>query len=212
MTREDHRPDRLRPSRHEASYEPCSTFTPLVSDPPHLAFHNDLHAEPGRRRYPCEHRSPHGLQWKDSLLGREQKYSFHLFDVAAVFKLPWSWQLGESPWNVETRLITSAGVLTGADESGLMMTIVPVLALSGWKGLVTFDAGGGAGFFSNYKFGAQNFGGPAQLVATMGVRVSPFAHAYAGFRVQHFSDAGLYGSSSLGVDMYILELGYQFHP
>jgi hypothetical protein len=132
--------------------------------------------------------------------------------VAAVFKLPWSWQLGESPWNVETRLISSAGVLTGADESGLMMTIVPVLALSGWKGLVTFDAGGGAGFFSNYKFGAQNFGGPAQLVATMGVRVSPFAHAYAGLRVQHFSDAGLYGSSSLGVDMYILELGYLFHP
>ena len=153
-----------------------------------------------------------GFSGKTPLLGREQKYSFHLFDVAAVFKLPWSWQLGESPWNVETRLITSAGVLTGADESGLMMTIVPVLALSGWKGLVTFDAGGGAGFFSNYKFGAQNFGGPAQLVATMGVRVSPFAHAYAGFRVQHFSDAGLYGSSSLGVDMYILELGYQFHP
>jgi hypothetical protein len=153
-----------------------------------------------------------GFSGKTPLLGREQKYSFHLFDVAAVFKLPWSWQLGKSPWNVETRLITSAGVLTGADESGLMMTIVPVLALSGWKGLVTFDAGGGAGFFSNYKFGAQNFGGPAQLVATMGVRVSPFAHAYAGFRVQHFSDAGLYGSSSLGVDMYILELGYQFHP
>ncbi|MEP6958849.1 MAG: acyloxyacyl hydrolase [Nitrospirota bacterium] len=153
-----------------------------------------------------------GFSGKTPLLGREQKYSFHLFDVAAVFKLPWSWQLGESPWNVETRLITSAGVLTGADESGLMMTIVPVLALSGWKGLVTFDAGVGAGFFSNYKFGAQNFGGPAQLVATMGVHVSPFAHAYAGFRVQHFSDAGLYGSSSLGVDMYILELGYQFHP
>jgi hypothetical protein len=151
-----------------------------------------------------------GFSGKTPLLGREQKYSFHLFDVAAVFKLPWSWQLGESPWNVETRLISSAGVLTGADESGLMMTIVPVLALSGWKGLVTFDAGGGAGFFSNYKFGAQNFGGPAQLVATMGVRVSPFAHAYAGFRVQHFSDAGLYGSSSLGADMYIAELGYQF--
>jgi len=99
--------------------------------------------------------------------------------------------------------------LIGADESGLMMTIVPVLALSGWKGLVTFDAEGGAGFFSNYMFGAQNCGGPAQLVATMGVRVSPLAHAYEGFRVQHFSDAGLYGPSSLGVDMYIGELGYQ---
>ena len=87
------------------------------------------------------------------------------------------------------------------------MTAVPNLALNGWEGLVTFDGGVGAGFFSNHKFGMQDFGGPVQIVATMGVRVN---HAYAGFRVQHFSDAGLYGPSSLVVDMYIVELGYQF--
>jgi hypothetical protein len=91
-----------------------------------------------------------------------------------------------------------------------MMTAVPALALSGWEGLVALDAGVGAGFFSNQMFGVQDFGGPVQIVATMGVRVNPFSHAYAGFRVQHFSDAGVYGSSSLGVDMYIAELGYRF--
>jgi hypothetical protein len=143
-------------------------------------------------------------------MGKEQQYYFHLTDVAAVIKLPWSRQLGESTWSLETRLIASAGLLTGANESGLMMTAVPVLALNGWEGLVTFDAGVGAGFFSNHKFGMQDFGGPVQIVATMGVRVNPFSHAYAGFRVQHFSDAGLYGSSSLGADMYIAELGYRF--
>ena len=89
---------------------------------------------------------------------------------------------------------------------------MPELALSGWEGLVTFDAGTGAGFFSTYRFGMQDFGGPVQIVATMGVRVNPFSHAYAGFRAQHFSDAGLYGSSSLGVDMYIVELRYRFQP
>jgi hypothetical protein len=151
-----------------------------------------------------------GFGEKIPLMGKEQKYYFHLYDVAAVIKLPWSWPLGESTLGLETRLITSAGLLTAAGESGLMMTVVPELALSGWEGLVTFDAGAGAGFFSNYKFGAQDFGGPVQIVATMGVRVNPFSHAYTGFRVQHFSDAGLYGSSSLGVDMYIVELGYRF--
>ena len=151
-----------------------------------------------------------GFSATTPLLGKEQKYVFYLADVAAVFTLPWSWQLGESAWNLETRLLTSAGVLTGASEKALMMTFVPGLALSGWKALVTLDAGVGAGVLSNYKFGDQNFGGPAQTVATMGVRVSPFAHAYGGFHVQHFSDAGLYGSSSLGVDMYIVELGYRF--
>ena len=56
-----------------------------------------------------------------------------------------------------------------------MVTVVPELALSGWEGLVTFDAGVGAGFFSNYKFGMQDFGGPVQIVATVGVRVNPFS-------------------------------------
>ena len=90
------------------------------------------------------------------------------------------------------------------------MTIVPDLALNGWNGFVTFDAGAGAGFFSNYKFGEQDFGGPAHIVATIGLRVDPFSHAYDGFRLQDYSDAGLYGRSSLDVDLYIVELGYRF--
>ena len=151
-----------------------------------------------------------GFGEKVPLLGEKQKYYFHLYDIAAVIKLPWSWPLGEGTWNIETRLIASAGLLTAANESGLMMTAVPGLALSGWEGLVTFDAGVGAGLFSNHTFGMHDFGGPVQIVATSGIRVSPFSHAYTGFRVQHFSDAGLYGPSRLGVDMYIVELGYRF--
>jgi hypothetical protein len=151
-----------------------------------------------------------GFGEKVPLMGKEQKYYFHLYDIAAVIKLPWSWPLGESTWGLETRLLTSAGILTGANESSLIMTVVPGLALNGWKGLVTFDAGAGAGFFTNHKFGEQDFGGPVQIAATVGVRVNPFSHAYTGFRVQHFSDAGLYGPSSVGVDMYIVELGYRF--
>ena len=150
-----------------------------------------------------------GFGEKIPLMGKEQKYYFHLYDIAAVIKLPWSWPLGESRWSLDTRLIASAGLLTGANESSLMMTAVPVLALSGWNGLVTLDTGVGAGFFSNHKFGIQDFGGPVQIVATSGIRVNPFPHAYTGFRVHHFSDAGLYGPSSLSVDMYIVELGYQ---
>jgi lipid A 3-O-deacylase PagL len=151
-----------------------------------------------------------GFSEKTPLLGKQQKYYFHMTDVAAVFRLPWSWPLGGNSWNLETRLITSAGLLQAVSDSALMVTVVPDLALSVWEGLITFDAGAGLGFFSNYKFGAQDFGGPVQIVATTGVRVNPFSHAYAGFRLQHFSDAGMYGPSSLGVDLYIVELGYTF--
>lgn len=151
-----------------------------------------------------------GFTGKTPFLGREQKYNFHLTDVAAVFKLPWSWPLGESHWSLETRLITSAGLLAAAGESGLMATVVPCLALSGWNRFVSIDAGAGAGFFSRDKFGIQDFGGPVQIVATVGIQVNPISHAYAGFRLQHFSDAGIYGPHTLGVDMYIVEVGYRF--
>jgi hypothetical protein len=76
-----------------------------------------------------------GFGEKIPLLGKEAKYNFHLYDVAAVLKLPWSWPIGESMWGLETRLIASAGLLTGVNESGLMMTVVPDLALRGWGGL-----------------------------------------------------------------------------
>jgi hypothetical protein len=86
----------------------------------------------------------------------------------------------------------------------------PDLILTGWDELISFDAGAGAGLFSRQQYGSQDFGGPAQLVATIGMRFSPFTHSYADFHLLHFSDAGLYGSDSLGVDMFIFEVGYKF--
>jgi hypothetical protein len=151
-----------------------------------------------------------GFSGKTPLLGRQQKYSFNLYDIAALWRLTWQWPLGDTDWKLETRLMTSAGALEGAGETGLMATLVPDLALSGWNGLVSLDVGAGAGFFSRYKFGAQDFGGPVQIVATVGIRVNPLAHAYAGFRLQHFSDARVYGPSAFGVDMYMVEFGYRF--
>ncbi len=132
-----------------------------------------------------------GFGEKIPFMGKEQKHYVHLYDIAAIVKLPWSWPLGGDTWGLETRLIASAGLLTGGNESGLMMTAVPILALNSWKGLLTLDAGVGAGLFSNHTFGVQDFGGPVQIVATLGAQVSPFSHTYAGVRIQHFSDAGL---------------------
>jgi hypothetical protein len=151
-----------------------------------------------------------GFSGQSPFLGREQKHNFHLTDLAAVWRLPWTWQLGDSSWRIGTRLTTSAGHLSAAGDSGLMATFVPALSLGGWNDLVTFDLGGGIGFFSREKFGIQDLGGPVQAIVTAGVQVRPFTHAYAGFRVLHFSDASVYGSSGLGVDLYVVEIGYRF--
>ena len=151
-----------------------------------------------------------GFSGSSPLLGKEQKYNFRLYDVAALWRLPWQWPLGNTGLRLETRLITSAGAITGGGDTGFIGTVVPDLALTAWNGRVSLDAGLGAGLFPKYHFGTQNFGGPVQIVGTVGIGVNVWAHAYAGFRLQHFSDATLYGSNTLGADMYIFEIAYRF--
>jgi hypothetical protein len=151
-----------------------------------------------------------GFSGKTPLVGKQQKENFRLYDLAALFRLPWQVPLGHTSWKLETRLIASAGALEGGGDTGLMATLVPDIALTAWEGHMSFDVGAGLGVFSRYHFGGQDFGGPVQIVATIGITVSPIAHAYAGFRLHHFSDAGVYGPTALGVDMYIVEFGYRF--
>ena len=76
-------------------------------------------------------------------------------------------------------------------------------------GLVTFDTGVGAGFFNNYKFGVQDFGGPVQILATPGVRVTHSRTPLPGF-VPNTSLVPTCSDLQAGVGMYIVELGYQF--
>lgn len=147
----------------------------------------------------------------NSPLGEEQKENFHLYDIGTLWRLPWSWEFSPSSfWLVETRLIGSAGQLTAAGTSSFMSTIVPTVVLATRGGALAFDVGGGFAFFTNHKFGAQDFGGPMQIVATTGISLTPLPGFRTGYRLQHFSDAGIYGPTSLGADMHLLELGYVF--
>lgn len=145
----------------------------------------------------------------DSPLGEEQKEDFEQYDIAATFVLPWGWH-AESGWGLDTRFIASAGELRAAGSSGFMGTLVPDLAFSIFDGVVTLDVGLGAGFFGRYKFGVQNFGGPVQIIGTTGVGLMVYRTFFAGYRFQHFSDATIYGSDSLGADMHLVELSYRF--
>src|SRR6267143_1495785 len=52
-----------------------------------------------------------GFSGKTPLLGRQQKYSFNLYDIAALFRLPWQFPVGDTDWKLETRLMTSVGAL-----------------------------------------------------------------------------------------------------
>ncbi len=152
----------------------------------------------------------YGFSRSEPLLGKRQTEMFDLVDVAATLRLPWSSPLGKSPWTVETRLIANAGTLSALGHTGFVAAVQPDVALTVWKGLLSLDAGVGVAFFSRHEYGTQDFGGPVQLGLTAALQIHPISHAVAGLRFQHFSDAGLYGSKSLGIDLYIIEVGYRF--
>ena len=152
----------------------------------------------------------YGFSRNEPLLGKRQTESFDLFDVAATFRLPWSWPLGQSPFSIETRLITSAGALSAAGKTGFIAAVHPDVALTGWNNFVSIDVGVGLAFLGREQYGSQDFGGPVQFGLTMALQIHPISHAFAGFRFQHFSDAGMYGSDSLGIDLYLIEVGYRF--
>ena len=107
----------------------------------------------------------YGFSRKEPLLGKRQTANFALVDVAAILRLPWSWRLGESPWSIETGLITSAGALYAAGDTGFIATVIPRVALSGWNGFASIDVGIGLGLFGRDNYGTQDFGGHVQIGA-----------------------------------------------
>ena len=145
-----------------------------------------------------------------SVIGEEQQTDFNQVDLALAARLPWEWNVGTG-WIIKTRLLTSAGVLRGSQETNGVFTLVPLDVIFGRKdGLLSIDMGVGVALLTDYKFGKQNFGGPFQFVWTWGA-TSRFAGPFgAGYHFQHYSDATIYGSESRGVDLHLFEIIYWF--
>jgi hypothetical protein len=147
----------------------------------------------------------------NSVIGEDQQTDFNQIDLALAARLPWEWRLGSSEWVVATRALTSAGALRGAGETNGVFTLVPFDVMFGRRdGLISLDMGVGGALITDQKFGDQNFGGPFQFVWTFGA-TSRFAGPLGvGYHFQHYSDAGMYGEDSRGVDLHLLELIYWF--
>jgi len=96
------------------------------------------------------------------------------------------------------------------EQSGLIMTLAPWLALNTLRDAFSIDVGTGPAFFSNYKFGGQDFGGPVQIVGSVGAGFNMISGFFAEYRLQHFSDAGAYGPYKGGVNMHVLEINFRF--
>jgi len=145
----------------------------------------------------------------ETVLGNDAPEFFTESDIAANFKLPWQ-SYTSSGWGWGTRLMTSAGVLRGANKNALTVSAIPELTFGSEDGRYTLDLGIGGAVFSRYKFGVQDFGGHFQFALTLGSTV-PVNESYGiGYRFLHYSDAGGYGPHTTGADFHMIEFVHRF--
>lgn len=144
-----------------------------------------------------------------NVIGGDEDERFEQYDVFATASLPWSWY-HESGWGLSTRLMATAGVLQAAGEAGLVGSVVPLLAFGPRGSALSVDGGIGAAVLARHEFGEQDFGGPLQVVATFGVRAPVYRGLTVGYRMQHVSDARIYGDEGNGADLHMLEVTYTF--
>lgn len=142
-------------------------------------------------------------------LGAQQPEEFEEYDLAANFGLPWL-RYPSSGWGVSTRLMASAGIMRGAGENGLVVSLIPAVALGSEDGRFFFDVGAGGALLSRYRFGKQDYGGPFQFALTVGAGFPLYKRLGLGYRFLHYSDAGVNGPDTIGADFHMIELSYWF--
>jgi hypothetical protein len=131
-------------------------------------------------------------------------------DVFWSWRSPYAWEFTPG-WDVGARLNASVGALYGQGETGAVGTLVPTLAIGDIGNVFSFEAGAGLGLLSKWEYGTvEDFGGPLQFMLDLGVNFRVYKHFGLGYRFQHWSDGGIYGSDNRGVEMHMLELSYRY--
>lgn len=143
------------------------------------------------------------------VLGAEQPQAFHEIDVFGSWRLPWQ-RYSVTGWGFGTRLMASAGIMEGADEYALVLSVLPLATYGSRDGRFVFDVGAGVAILSKHQFKNQDYGGSLQGALTAGVTVPLYKRVGLAYRFMHYSDAGAYGDYTIGADFHMIEVIYRF--
>lgn len=144
-----------------------------------------------------------------TILGEDAPEDFRQLDISANFALPWL-RHTFSAFDVNSRLMTSAGVFRGADKNALVLLVVPKVNIEHVDNGFSLDLGAGGAVLSRHRFDTQDFGGPFQFALTLGVSIPVYRNIGIGYRFLHYSDAGINGSDTTGADLHMVELFWNF--
>jgi len=143
------------------------------------------------------------------VIGKKQPQSFKEYDLMVTRRLPWE-ERSDSGWGLDARVLLSAGLMQGGDKTALVASVVPVLAFGTRDGRFSLDGGLGLALLSEHRFEQQDYGGPVQFALTVGLDLPLYGKLGAGYRFVHYSDAGVYGSDTIGADFHMVELTCRF--
>ena len=131
------------------------------------------------------------------------------YDIVSQLNLPWRWQT-QSDFIIASHVEVTAGVIHNDDDASVIASVSPGLTFTNSSKRFYFDASLGLALIPDYNLGPEDFGGPVQFTYGGGIGFRPNKHLVLGYRIQHFSDAWVYGKDNRGVDMHMLELRYRF--
>ena len=88
---------------------------------------------------------------------------------------------------------------------------MPRIAIGDTDNVFALEGGVGISFFSKWEYGAvEDFGGPIQFILDVGLNYRVYERLGIGYRIQHWSDGGIYGPDNRGVEMHLIEFSYRF--
>lgn len=131
-------------------------------------------------------------------------------DVFWNWRTPYAWEYTPG-WEVGARLEASIGAIRGQGQTGAVGTLVPRIAIGDTDNVFAFEGGVGIAVFTKWEYGTvEDFGGPIQFILDLGMNFRVYERLGLGYRLQHWSDGGIYGSGNRGVEMHLFELSYRF--
>lgn len=141
--------------------------------------------------------------------GIDKKTDLRRYELFGIVNLPWSWQIASSI-DLDTRFIASGGLLEGEGDQGFIGTLNPGICFTDKNKRFSLEFSGGIAIIPDYRLGEEDFGGPLQFTFEGGIGIRLLDHLGLGYRIQHFSDASLFGSNNRGVDWQLFEVSYIF--
>jgi lipid A 3-O-deacylase len=141
-------------------------------------------------------------------LGERFERDFSQYQVLAMYRLPWEWGSTSGP-RLGFRMDLTAGILESEGDSGFITSLGPVLTVSGPKERIVLDCGISPTLIGRYEYGDVNLGGTVQFTSHAALMVRVWESVYAGYRIQHMSNSGLYDKNP-GLNLHMLEVTHRF--